>query len=480
MSEFRKIIGILLSLLIVAGVFAPAVSYAESYDSGTVTGDNVAFRDGAGKDSGIIARLKLGTVLDVLDTNVNAEWHKVRYNGRTGYVNRMYVRLEKAGGNAQKGYNGTVVNCSDCVNVRAAASTSAELLGTAEKDSTWAVTAANVAPGWHKIDFQGQEGYVSARYLRLTAKANATQLTSLTVTGGTLTPVFSPDEYGYVVRAESDTVQITAAANDGVHVSVNATGRDTDTVTMPESGSKTVRISVGGKIRYTVYIVRGALVVGSWNIKRGNGHLEEQGRLIEAQQPDVIALQEVYRKASASARVDNLASLRTKSMQYTSFAKSLMSGSGEYGIGFLSRFEMRNASVTKLDSGSYEQRVLQRVEVEVDGKRISLYNTHLSFNSASLRKKQFRQILEAMNADTNPYKILFGDFNAAASEFSQLRGYTVVNTGDTKFFDYSGKAIRKNEIDNIVVSDNIIVLNSRMINNEYSDHKPLIAYLMLG
>ena len=141
---------------------------------------------------------------------------------------------------------------------------------------------------------------------------------------------------------------------------------------------------------------------------------------------------------------------------------------------------MSEPEIIKLESGSYEQRVLQRVEITVDGKRVSLYNTHLSFNSAALRKKQFAAVLRAMNADDNAYKILFGDFNAKASEFSQFKGYTVINTTDAKFFNYAGNPIAKNEIDNIVVSENITVLNSRMIENEYSDHKPLIAYLLLG
>ena len=478
----RRIIGVLLALLVWTGVFAPVpAARAETFDKGMITGESVAFRRGADKGSELIRRLERGTIVEILKTNVNAEWHQVRYNGITGYVNRMYVSLDLSLEAYQRDYTGRIVNCNEFVNVRAGASASSELLGTAEKGSTWDVTAANIADGWHQIEYDGRTAYVSTRYLQLTAKASNTQLTSLTVTGGSMTPVFSPDEYGYVVRTDADELTITATANAGVKVDVGGTGRGSDTVTMPRSGSKTIRIAVGGKTRYTLYIVRGALVVGSWNIKRGNGQLEMQGRLIGNQQPDIMALQEVYRNTSVSSRADNLASLRTREMQNMAFAQALSySGGGQYGIGLLSRYEMRDTSVTRLESGSYEQRVLQRAVVTVDGKRISIYNTHLSFNSASLRRKQFAQILAAMNADPNPYIILFGDFNASASEFSQLRGYTVVNTADTKFYNYSGTLLSKNEIDNIIVSDNITVLNARMIDNSYSDHRPLIAYLLLG
>lgn len=478
----RKFIGLLLALVLIAGVIAPAsVAHAETFDKGTITGDNVAFRQGASTSAGLIRRLAIGTVVEIIETNVNAEWHRVRYNGTVGYVNRMYVSLDPSLDAYQRSYIGTVINCNDYVNVRASASASSQLLGTAEKGSTWTVTAANCADGWHQITYQGQTAYVASKYLQLTAKALSTQLTSLTVTGGTMTPSFSPDEYGYVVRTDASEVKITATANSGVKVDVNGTGRSSDTISMPKSGSKTIRIAVGGKTRYTVYIVRGALVVGTWNIKRGNSKLEMQGWMIENQQLDVLALQEVYRSAGTASSADNLLSLRTKTMQNTSFAQALSySGGGQYGVGLISRYTMSGASVTKLDSGSYEQRVLQRVEITVDGKKVSIYNTHFSFNSPTLRRKQFAQVLAALNADKNPYKILLGDFNAKASEFSQLKGYTVVNTTDAKFYNYSGAEIYKNEIDNIVVSSNITVLNARMLENSVSDHKPLIAYLLLG
>ena len=123
--------------------------------------------------------------------------------------------------------------------------------------------------------------------------------------------------------------------------------------------------------------------------------------------------------------------------------------------------------------------MLQRAVITVDGKRVSLYNTHLSFNSAALRRQQFAAIVDALEADENPYRIIFGDFNAAASEYAQLSGYTAVNTRDTAFYDYAGEPISKNEIDNILVTPNITVLNARLIENDCSDHRMLVAYLRL-
>lgn len=483
----RRFTGALLALLALClacfpagtGALAAQPSQTEAFDRGVITGEGVALRRGASLDAGLIRRLSRGTAVEILETNVNAEWHRVRVDGDTGYVNRLYVSLDPSLPSYRRAYTGTVVNCNESVNVRAAASASSKRLGTAPKGSVWTVTEAYCAGGWHRIDYQGQPAYIFGEYLSLAAQADDGQLASLTVTGGTMSPAFSPDEYGYVVRADAPEVTIAAAANDGAAVDVGGTGLAQYTVSMPASGSKTIRIAVDGQVRYTLYLVRGALVVGSWNIKRGNSNLEMQGWLVESQQLDVLALQEVYRNTGGSG-TDNLRSLRTRAMQHMDFAAAIdYSGGGAYGVGLLSRFELTDASASKLYSGSYEQRVLQRAVITVDGKRVSLYNTHLSFNSAALRRQQFAAIVDALEADENPYRIIFGDFNAAASEYAQLSGYTAVNTRDTAFYDYAGEPISKNEIDNILVTPNITVLNARLIENDCSDHRMLVAYLRL-
>jgi uncharacterized protein YgiM (DUF1202 family) len=62
-------------------------------NSGQIVGSDVAFRKGADPDSAIISRLSKGTFVEILKTNVNAQWHQVKYNDKTGYVNRMYICL---------------------------------------------------------------------------------------------------------------------------------------------------------------------------------------------------------------------------------------------------------------------------------------------------------------------------------------------------------------------------------------------------
>jgi uncharacterized protein YgiM (DUF1202 family)/endonuclease/exonuclease/phosphatase family metal-dependent hydrolase len=444
-------------------------------NSGTIIGTEVALRKGPSADSDLLCRLNQGTYVQIVKTNVDAQWHQVQYNGQTGYVNRMYICLDSSlDGYAQINYVGTIANCSSDVNVRSGPSTDSEIIGVVNKGSELTILPQDTyVEGWYMVEYQGQNAYISANYLSIDAVVDDNQLSGLSVSGGELYPSFSPSEYGYVIKATSSSVTITAKANSGVSISVGSSGKSSASVEIPASGMKTVRISLDGQIRYSLYISRDILTVGTWNIKRGDGKLLMQGRLVYDQQPDIMGIQEAFQNLKADDIVDNLASLKTRNMPYNVLSPTInYSGGGEYGNG--------NVETFPLYSGSYEKRILQKAEVVIDGKTVSIYNTHFSYNSESIRKRQFEQVLEIMDADPNKYKILTGDFNAGFDEFSVFRNYTVVNTEDTTYYDYAKNEIDYSALDNIIVSKNIQVVNSRIIITSFSDHFPVFAYLVLN
>jgi uncharacterized protein YgiM (DUF1202 family)/endonuclease/exonuclease/phosphatase family metal-dependent hydrolase len=451
-------------------------------NSGVMIGDDVAFRTEPSTDSDIIARLKYGTYVQVIKTNVDAQWHQVKYDSKTGYVNRIYVSLDASIDGYQANYVATIVNCDSDVNVRSGPNTDAEVIGSAKKGSELTIIPQDtLTEGWYQVEFDGQTAYIYSKYLDIAAKVSDTQLSSLKVSGGTMYPSFTPDEYGYVVKATSSSVTITAKANDGVAVDVGESGSSKAAFDIPSAGMKTVRISVGGKIRYSVYISRNVLTVGTWNIKRGDGHLLNQGRLVYDQQPDIMGIQESFQNLKASDIIDNLASLKTRNMPYNVLSPTIKSGGGEFGNGLISKYKLQDVETFKLDSGSYEARLLQKAVVTIDGKKVSLYNTHFTYNTSSVRATQFKQVKKIMDKDPNKYKILTGDFNAGFSEFSLFNdGYTIINSKDTKYYDYSKNELDYNEIDNIIVSDNIKVINSRIVVTKFSDHCPVFAYLILN
>lgn len=476
----KRISLVLMAILMLCAALLPVYSaQALTLSTGVINADGVAMRKTASAGSGVMTRLDQGTVVKILESNVNGEWYRVEVGTRTGYVNRLYVDIDASLPSYQLDYTGTIFNVQQDVNVRAEPSLKAKKLGKANKGETFKVTQAFASGSWHQIEYNGAVGYVSASYMQLKANVGNDKLTGIEVTGGTLSPAFSPTEYGYVLTATQGEVDIKAIANNGVKVSIGNTGIPTAKYSIKSGNSKTIRISVGGVVKYSIYLVRDVLTVGTWNIKRGNDNLELQGWLIAAQRPDILGIQEVYINEKESK--SNLLSVRTKNAQYMSFAETIKYPSGgQYGVGQISKFKPENPTITQLSSEDKEPRCLQKVEYVVDGKRISVYNTHFSYESASIRKKQFSEVLKAMNADKNEYKILTGDFNAQESEFSVFsRNYRVVNTSATKFYNYSYKVIGMSQIDNIIVSKNITVLNARAIPTEYSDHYPLFAFLSL-
>lgn len=476
----RRFIAFAMLFLIIGMCMIPAQkTSALTLTTGRIVGSGIAFRSSAKSDSKLIARLSEGTIVRLLEANVNAEWFKVSYAGKTGYVNRMYVSVEPSMEAYKLSYTGKVVNCNVDINVRADASLSSKKLGTVPKDATLDITQAYYTDGWHQIKFGDTAGFVSAKYVALTAKIDDTCLTGLTVSGGTLSPGFSPKEYGYIITATQGDVQIRATANSGVKVSIGNTGVNSAKYAINSGNSKTVRISVDGVVRYTLYLVRDVLTVGTWNIKRGNEHLVEQGWLIANENPDIVGIQEVF--SDSRNDINNLKSIRTRTAQYMSFASTVDYADGsQYGIGQISRFEPLSNEKFQLYDGGREARYLQKVVYNIDGKKVSFYNTHFSWEGASIRKQQFAAVLKQMNADENAFKILTGDFNAKEDEFAAFKSnYKIVNTSATKFYDYSHNRMTFSQIDNIIVSKNITVLNARALPTKYSDHYPLFAFLRL-
>ena len=451
-------------------------------NSGVVIGTGVAFREGPSTDSALIERLDDGTYVQILKTNVDAQWHQVKYDGKTGYINRIYLSLDASLDGYEIDFVGTIINCESDVNVRSAPSTDSEIIGVAKKGSNLTILPQDIyIEDWYQVEFDGETAYIHADYLDVTAKVDDTQLSSLTINGGDVYPAFSPNEYGYVVKASTASVTIKAAANDGVDIDIGGSGKSSYTIEIPSVGMKTVRIALDGEITYSIYISRNVVTIGTWNIKRGDGNLLMQGRLVYDQQPDLMGIQEAFQNLTASNIIDNLASLKTRGMPYTAFSPTINYSNGsKYGDGILSSYKFSDTKVYDLYSGGSEKRIMQKIVVNIDGETVSFYNTHLSTGSSSIRAKQFAQIVEILDNDKNKYKILTGDFNADISEFSVFSNYTVINTPDTKYYDYSKNIIDISKIDNIVVTKNIDVINSRIVITKLSDHYPVFAYLTLN
>jgi endonuclease/exonuclease/phosphatase family metal-dependent hydrolase len=145
---------------------------------------------------------------------------------------------------------------------------------------------------------------------------------------------------------------------------------------------------------------------------------------------------------------------------------------GEYGTAILSRYPILSFEVTRLAGGDgCEPRSIGHAVIEVNGQRIDYYNTHLTFESDSVRDAQYAQIKTMLSA--GQYFILSGDFNCAAvSELRTLGDVELVN-GGSYVTEVGG-----GPIDNVILNKCWRVVDRGMESSRgHSDHHILWAQI---
>ncbi|HEY6738477.1 MAG TPA: endonuclease/exonuclease/phosphatase family protein [Actinopolymorphaceae bacterium] len=165
--------------------------------------------------------------------------------------------------------------------------------------------------------------------------------------------------------------------------------------------------------------------VMTFNIRHGRGMDDrvDLGRIaavIRRHRPDVVGLQEVDRHyGERSAFVDQAWWLGRELGMSSLFGAGLREpppGPGrpdrEYGLAILTGHDVvRWASVPLPTRPGNEGRTLLRAALEVHGRDVRFWTTHLSVESEALRIRQAEAILD-MVAEDGPPHALVGDLNA--------------------------------------------------------------------
>lgn len=163
---------------------------------------------------------------------------------------------------------------------------------------------------------------------------------------------------------------------------------------------------------------------------------------------------------------------------YSYFGKSMHNKivGMNYGTTMISPETLTERSVvlyTMLDS-SLEQRSYTKAKVEINGKTITLFNTHLSYEKAEETINQMSQLFNAVVDDGNKYQVITGDFNTdILSHFDVFTsaGYKVCNTN---LGSYKGSS---KAIDNIIISPSLSLesINMISVDDDVSDHNIIYA-----
>lgn len=159
--------------------------------------------------------------------------------------------------------------------------------------------------------------------------------------------------------------------------------------------------------------------VMTYNIHHGEGvdgrlDLDRIAAIIRKANCDLVALQELDRNAERTDKQDQLQWLAEKTQMKSFFAKAIELGSGEYGVGILSRLPITAHQVYRLPSNATrEQRVACEVRVEpLNGRSFVFVSTHLDHSRDDQdRRQQVAKLHELFGHGPSP-AVLAGDLNA--------------------------------------------------------------------
>ena len=229
----------------------------------------------------------------------------------------------------------------------------------------------------------------------------------------------------------------------------------------------------------------GDIRIASFNIASSmHPNIIQIYKQLKAYHIDVVGMQEIDRFTQRNP-IDMLTTFVDQGIyRYGSFQKTIDFEGGEYGIGLLSVYQIKEESGGKLNSeGLSEARVWQRIVVEINGKSVAIYNTHLTHEGKVARRKQLNEILAVMKLDSSVYKILIGDFNTD-QEYSEiypmLETYVIANGYQNKWlntYNLKNEEMKVYAIDNIIVNRNLEICHVDMVENTLSDHNMLYVDL---
>lgn len=241
-----------------------------------------------------------------------------------------------------------------------------------------------------------------------------------------------------------------------------------------------------------------ALRVMTFNIRAGNGDLDRIAGVIRDAAPDIVGLQEVdVHFSPRSDFVDQAATLARTLRMHVRFAHiydlppdSAGRQPRRYGVAMLSRhpvLDFRNHELPRLSTVEEEAAPKPRTGflealLDVNGIRVRFLNTHLDYRGdPALRTTQVRETLEIL-ADSRIPTLLVGDLNARpdAVELRPLLAWLHDAWGDQADPGYTFPAHAPDRrIDYVLHSDHFRVRGVDVLETTASDHRPVVADLLM-
>lgn len=251
------------------------------------------------------------------------------------------------------------------------------------------------------------------------------------------------------------------------------------------------------------------LRVMSYNIHYGSGfdnvyNMERLANVMSESGADIIGLQEVDAHWGSRSNFEDEIKLLSVKLDMNYFFAPIYDMDPinpgqprrQFGVAVLSKYPIiaaNNDEITRLSTQTPNAEPAPApgfadVLINVKGVHVPVYVTHLDYRSdPTVRKMQVADMLNIMSKDHRE-KILLGDMNAAPNApelaplfqyFNDILSMPNPSTGETSN-NYTFPANNPNErIDYILTTQGIKAASYNVINTLASDHRPVIADLIL-
>ena len=225
----------------------------------------------------------------------------------------------------------------------------------------------------------------------------------------------------------------------------------------------------------------------SYNIKHAHGmdgkvDLARIARVIAAQKPDFVALQEVDDRAERSGRVNQAAVLGKRLDMHAEFGSFMDFQGGRYGLAVLSRYPIVRVTQVELPKGE-EMRIGLAVEVRMpNGDSVMLINIHFDWvGDDTARFSQATKLSRYLRGLKMPY-ILMGDFNdepgSRTLKLFQEQAVEAKKPSQDRFTFSSTKPTKEIDFLFTAPKHSWSVREMRVIDEPLaSDHRPIVADL---
>lgn len=233
------------------------------------------------------------------------------------------------------------------------------------------------------------------------------------------------------------------------------------------------------------------LKIMSYNIHIGNppskpGLIDMEAiiKAIKAEDPDLIALQEVDVNTARSGKINQADIIARKLGMNFFFAKAIDHDGGDYGVTLLSKFPISETKVHRLTTvagSGGEPRVIATARIQLkNGKYIRFGATHLDhLKNPVNREVQIEEINKIGLEEKLPF-IIAGDLNAV-TESAEIQKLDQVFMRTCSKCEPTFPVVTPNRTIDFIAfkkTDKFSVISHRVVQEHYaSDHLPVIALL---